>query len=141
MHRAVIRSVYRPTVAAGVAAFAGLAASASASMPEPRKAAPPVLVVDYAGAGALLVDKKDQALKDALAMMPARLRELPREVPGMDNIPAPVLDAALMLLTKPARLAVTFDEARQDEGMFGLGADALAASPANAATPAATVGR
>jgi hypothetical protein len=122
MHRAVIRSVYRPTVAAGVAAFAGLAASASASMPEPRKAAPPVLVVDYAGAGALLVDKKDQALKEALAMMPARLRELPREVPGMDNIPAPVLDAALMLLTKPARLAVTFDEARQDEGMFGLGA-------------------
>ena len=105
---------------ASVVAFAGLATAAAAHQPEKRPE--PVLLVDYAGPQALLVDKKDESLKKAIAMLPARLRELPREVPGMQAIPAPIFDTLLVLLSNPARVAVTFDEARQDEGMFGLGA-------------------
>ncbi len=109
--------------AAVVATIAGASlASAASVQPENKKQPTPVLVVDYAGAGALLVDKKDRALKDALAMLPTRIRELPGEIPGADQIPPPVLDTLLTLLTNPARLAVTFDQDRQDEGMFGLGA-------------------
>lgn len=119
------RITRRRAVCAGasVAAFAGLATASIVSItPQPEKRPAPVLLVDYAGAGSLLVDKKDGALKEALAMLPARLRELPGEIPGMQGIPAPVLDTFMTLLTQPARLAVTFDEDRQDEGMFGLGA-------------------
>lgn len=105
------------------AAFAGASlASAAAFQPDNKKDPATVLVFDYAGPGSMLVDKKDQALKEALAMIPTRLRELPGEIPGAEHIPAPVLDTILTLLTQPARVAITFDQDRQDEGMFGLGA-------------------
>lgn len=112
---------------AAALAFAGASLAATVSVqPEPAKKptanGAPIFVADFAGLPSMLVDKKDQGLKNALGMIPARLRELPNEVPGMDQIPPPVIEALLTLLTQPTRVAITFDDQRQDEGMFGLGA-------------------
>lgn len=105
---------------AGITACIAGVSSVSAAQPE-KKPGTTILAIDFTGAGSMLVDKKDQALKEAITMLAARVRELPREVPGMDEIPAPILDTLLTLLTSPARLAVTFDPDRQPEGMFGAG--------------------
>lgn len=101
---------------------ASAAATPTVTQPEPKKAASPILVVDYAGAASLLVDKKDEALRNAIAMLPARFRELPGEVPDLQQVPPPVINLLLALLTQPARAAVTFDQDRQHDGMFGFGA-------------------
>lgn len=106
---------------AAIAACTGLALAAL-PQPEPKSSPKPVLLVDFGGVGGLMVDAKDQKLRNALSMLPTRVRELPREIPGAQGFPAPVFDAVLSLLTQPARFALTFDEGRQDEGMFGMGA-------------------
>lgn len=111
-------------VAAGSIAASTFAAPISeSSRPQPKGEPKPVtiLVMNHAGVGSMFVDPKDQNLKKALAMLPARLKELPREFPDMDNVPMPLVDLVLSMVSRPARMAVTFDPNGGNNGAFGFG--------------------
>ncbi len=109
---------------AGLALAGGLAISAPAAQPERnRNDGPPpttVLVLERAELSRFIVDERDAGLARALGMIPARLRELPREVPDF-NVPPQVLDLALTVLSRPARLAVTYNPQDPSGGGFGAG--------------------
>lgn len=121
------RSVRRG--AAGVAAAAGLVLSVpslalaqDAKPAEPAVKPPaPVVLIDKPGLDRLMVDPKDQAFKKALAMLPTRLRELPREAPKLREVPMPVVDLALQLIARPARFGVTYSPDNPSKGGFGAG--------------------
>ncbi len=118
--RSLPRWLARTTILQGVIATmalgpAAIAAAAPAAEPEP------VLLFEHAGLDAMLVDEKDAALRDALAMLPDRLRELPNEVDDMEQIPRPILDGILTMLTSPGRMALTVDPDNQANGAMGLG--------------------
>lgn len=111
-------------LAASALIFAGLPALGQPEKnneAKPKAPPPPVLVAERAGAADFIVDAKDANLKKALGMLPARIRELPRELPGMDAVPLPALDVLINLITSPARLAVTFNSEDQSRGGFGAG--------------------
>jgi hypothetical protein len=126
------------TAAACTLAAAGLVLSAAQAQDKPAggaagggttvqpgnagaKPPAPVILIDKPGLDKLLVDPKDEAFKKALAMLPSRLRELPREIPGAEQVPMPVVDLALQLITRPARFAVTYSPDNPSKGGFGAG--------------------
>ncbi len=89
--------------------------------PEPAPKSVTIVAFDHGGMGSMLVDKKDQKLKAALAMLPTRLRELPGEFPNMRDVPMPMVELLVTVLSNPGRLAVTFDPDGQERGAMGFG--------------------
>lgn len=81
----------------------------------------PFLLYEHAPLSAWLVDDKDAGLKQALSMIPARMSELPGEVPDMPAEVAPLIQLALSTLAQPARLAVTYNPDNAAGGFFGYG--------------------
>lgn len=80
----------------------------------------PLLVVDHAGLDRFFVDAKDRPLAEALAQLPLRIRELPRELPDMPPEAAGIIELVLRTAASPARLAVTYNETPTG-GAFGYG--------------------
>ncbi|MCK4871252.1 MAG: hypothetical protein KAS72_00860 [Phycisphaerales bacterium] len=68
--------------------------------------ADPAIVFEHAGFAQFMVDEKDQAFEDALAMIPARIMELRQEIPDFDEVPEPVLDLLFDLVPRPMQLIV-----------------------------------
>lgn len=69
-----------------------------------------------------LVDEKDAALKRALGMLPARIRELRDELPETDQVPPELFDIAAWLASRPMRMAVEYDQTNTKGSQFGAGA-------------------
>lgn len=121
--------------------------TASAMQPEggkpakAKKEAAPVLLVERASLDKMVVDPRDAAMANAIGMLPARLRELPGEIPGAEQIPPPVLEMLIALASRPARLGLTYNAGDQTGGAFGMGliASVLARDEAQAQNMQGTV--
>lgn len=111
----------------------GILALATASMTLPAIAGEktnadgltPFLVVERSALSEALVDPRDQALENAIAMIPQRLREIPLELPDqLDvNIPAevmPMVDLALRTLSEPLRFSIVYND-DNPSAAFGYG--------------------
>ncbi len=112
----------------GMVAVVGLsAAQVWAQNEKPAKAAEPeftkgsVLLVDWAGMSALMTDPKDQAMAQAIGMLPARVRELPREIPNMPPEVSRYANLGLFTFSRPARMALTYNGENPSGGFFGYG--------------------
>lgn len=81
----------------------------------------PVLVVRTHGAAALSADGPDAALRSALAMLPARVAELPGEAPDMPPEVAALIRTAMAAVARPATLSLCYDPMNVAGGMFGYG--------------------
>lgn len=113
----LVRGVWIGVLGATMALAAGARAwgqEAAAARPQT------VLAVEFAGAEALVADPKDAALAAALEMVPARVAELPREMPQVDQPVWRIVELLLDLLHRPMRIAVVYNE-EQPEGAFGYG--------------------
>jgi hypothetical protein len=99
-------------------------ADAAAGQPKAADAKPlSVFVMEHAGLDKLLVDPKDKALAGAVSMLPARVRELPRELHG--NMPPAAVSAmnlVLATIARPARVTITYNAENPAGGAFGYGA-------------------
>jgi hypothetical protein len=80
-----------------------------------------LLTVQKADLASFLVDDRDRGLGEALGMLPARLRELPGEVPDAQAEAIELGLAALRLLSRPGRLAVVYDAGYPAGGFLGYG--------------------
>lgn len=80
-----------------------------------------VLVVERPALDKWVVDPKDAKLADALAMLPARVRELPAEFPDMPPEAASVINLVLATIARPATFAVTYDSDNPEQVAFGYG--------------------
>jgi hypothetical protein len=108
-------------LAIGCGLALGAAAVGQDQKAEPFKAGT-VLVIEHASLDTMFADPKDKALGDALAMIPARLRELPREAKRMPPEAASLINMLATTLARPGRLAVTYDGNNPSGGGFGYGA-------------------
>lgn len=113
-------------VLATAGAWVGLSvASVPYGLQPADKGAPParttVFAIDHADLDHFLVDPRDAGLKAALKMIPARLRELPGEIPEFGRIPQGVFDLIAKLQGRAARLGVSYDGKNQDKSFFGAG--------------------
>lgn len=104
------------TRAALAIAVAGLAAPGLA-----QTAARPFLTFEHEGLGSMLADSRDQGLKDALAMLPERVGELPKEIEDMPPEAAGLMQLFLRTIAKPARVAIVYDGENPSGGFFGYG--------------------
>ena len=104
------------TRAALAVSIAGLAMPGIA-----QTAAQPFLTFEHEGLGSMLVDPRDQGLRDALAMLPARIGELPSEIPDMPAEAAGLIQLFLGTISKPARVAIVYDGENPSGGFFGYG--------------------
>ncbi len=86
-----------------------------------EEGARPFLVIDHAGLGSLIADPRDQGLAEALAMLPARIGELPAEIDDMPPEAAGYLQLALQTIARPARVAITYEGDNPSGGFFGYG--------------------
>jgi hypothetical protein len=102
-----------------------LALSAGAAFGQADKSAPKpmqsFLVVEMAPFSEMFQDPKDAALKNALAMFPARLRELPSEIPDMPPEIVPLTESIARCFTRPGRFAVTYTPNYMAGGAIGYG--------------------
>jgi hypothetical protein len=109
---------YHISRAVGLSAAALLAATASTvATGDDDKV---VFAVERVALSGFLVDEKDQPLAKALAMLPARIHELPHQIPDMPGEVLPVIDLALGMLSQPARVALVYDETMSG-GAWGYG--------------------
>lgn len=107
--------------AASLAPFTAHGAGVGGRQPADEPKSGTLLVFEHVGLGNFLVDPKDRALSDALAMLPARLRELPRQVPDMEPQIAEMITLVLATVARPARLAVNYNAENPAGGAFGYG--------------------
>lgn len=108
---------------AGALALAGALAPRTAHARQ-EDANPPTQVLFIAERGTLgdvLTSPKDAALRGALGMIPARLRELRASVPELEQIPGEILDVLERAASHPARFAVTNKGFDPQTGMPGIG--------------------
>jgi hypothetical protein len=80
-----------------------------------------VLTLEKAGIDQILIAEKDQALKAALKMVPARLRELPGDAPEA-QIPPQAVALLASIFGGPARVGIQYNPQSQSGGFFGVGA-------------------
>ncbi len=88
---------------AGAVALAGALLLAGPALAQDHK---PALLFEHHGFASFMIDEKDQAFENALAMLPARLHELRDEIPDMQDFPEPVMDLLLDLVPRPLQMAV-----------------------------------
>lgn len=110
-----------------LAAVAFAAAGLAAPMVQAQQAKPAaytkgtVLIVDYAALDKMLTDPKDRPMAEAIGLLPARVRELPREIKQMPPEAARLMTMAATCIGKPGRLMVTYDGENPSGGLFGYG--------------------
>jgi hypothetical protein len=80
-----------------------------------------VLVLEKSSLDKMMVDAKDQAMARALAMIPLRARELPRELHGMPPEASGVLSLVLTAVSRPGTLAVSYNPDNPSGAGFGYG--------------------
>ncbi|MFN0134137.1 MAG: hypothetical protein ACKVW3_16605 [Phycisphaerales bacterium] len=119
------------TRAAQLAAVLGLAASAVGQ--QPFKVGT-VLVIEHTGWDSFMADPKDRAMADALALVPARVRELAREVPDMPREAPGLINMALGALSRPTVLTVAYNGENPSGGLFGYGVGISMRMPDQAAS-------
>lgn len=85
---------------------------------EPVKA---LLLLERAELSKVLVDAKDQKLRDAFAMLPARLRDLPGEAPNMPPQAVELIDMVVSAVARPAKVAITYGAGNPAHGLWGYG--------------------
>jgi prepilin-type processing-associated H-X9-DG protein len=95
--------------------MAVLVAVVAIARPPQAKAGDEALMVYSAGLDGLLVDERDEVLKQALKLLDERVLELPRELDEPD-MPAPILRTALEMLASPMWLKVGMLDPEQAEG-------------------------
>lgn len=79
-----------------------------------------ILIAEHAGLDSMLDTGKDAALAEALAMIPARIRELSLEIPELPpDVPA-MANLVLGSIARSARMAVTWTDENQT-GLWGYG--------------------
>lgn len=83
--------------------------------------AQPVLIFEHAGLGTMLQHEKDRGVLKALSMLPERLGELPREIPGMDRQVGGLLQLAATTIHRPMRFALVANPDDPSDGGFGYG--------------------
>lgn len=118
------RHAYRVGVlrrVAAVVAAGSLVAMGSAFGQDAPQGVRPFVVYEHAPMSAWMVDEKDAGLRAALAMIPARLSELPGELPDMPPELEPMLQMVLRTLAQPARVAVVYNPENAIGGFFGYG--------------------
>ena len=79
-----------------------------------------LFVAEKADLSQFLTDPRDARLKEALGMIPARIRELPGEV-GADREPVEAMSMLMSALARPGRMAITVNAGNPADGMFGYG--------------------
>lgn len=107
-----------------ITACAGCAMMLSAVLVTPATAqttAQPFLVFEHEGLDSMIVDKRDEGLRRALAMLPDRIGELPGEIPDMPAEAAGMMQLFLRTIAKPARVALLYDGENPSGGFFGYG--------------------
>jgi hypothetical protein len=114
----------RTLVVSGIAAGSLLLGTVSPGLALAQDAGgvQPFVLYEHAPMSAWLVDEKDAGVKQALSMLPARLAELPGEIPDMPPEIEPLIQLALRTLAQPARLAITYNADNAAGGFFGYGA-------------------
>ncbi|MBM4108619.1 MAG: hypothetical protein FJ255_07375 [Phycisphaerae bacterium] len=80
-----------------------------------------LFTVQRADLASCLVDPRDRTLGEALGMIPARLRELPGEVPDAQAQAIELAISAIKLLARPGKLAVVYDAGYPAGGFLGYG--------------------
>lgn len=92
----------------------------------PESQEPRILFIhEHAALADWLPSEKDRGLLRSLAMLPDRLRELPREIEDMEEIPAPMLELVSMMINHPMRLVVLDRGVDEETGRPGYGAAAV----------------
>lgn len=106
-------------VRAAAVATAGLAAVGGPALAQ--EDVTPFLVIERSSLSDMIVSEKDRAFADAIGMVPARLHELSREVPEFPDEAHALIDLGSTILSKPGRIAVTYNKRDQSGGLFGYG--------------------
>ncbi|MBX3317235.1 MAG: hypothetical protein KF902_10285 [Phycisphaeraceae bacterium] len=123
MRRSIIgtrrRSVLDTAALAGVLGFAAI--SPGLALAQDGDGVQPFILYEHVPMSSWLVDEKDAGVKHALSMIPARLAELPGEIPDMPPEVEPLIQLALRTLAQPARLAITYNPDNALGGFFGYG--------------------
>jgi len=123
MRRSIIairrRSILGAAALAGTLGFAPV--STGLALAQDAGGVQPFILYEHAPMSAWLVDEKDAGVKQALSMIPARLAELPGEIPDMPPEIEPIVQLALRTLAQPARLAITYNPDNAAGGFFGYG--------------------
>jgi len=94
-----------------------IAATGAASAQEVR----PLLLIERGSLREMVPAEKDQRLVEALSMVPERVSELAREIPGADFEPEPFM-TLLDMLARPGRMGLVYAGEGQPGGVFGYGA-------------------
>lgn len=87
----------------------------------PADAIQTLLVVEKSDLSKVFVDPRDKRLADALAMVPARIRELPGEIEQFPPDAPTLVNAVLSVLTRPGRMGITVNAGNPADGLFGYG--------------------
>lgn len=117
MRAGLVRRACGMALGVGMALMGGVAQGQGANPPGVQ----PLVVYEHAPMSAWLVDEKDAALREALALLPRRLAELPGEIPDMPAEVEPLLQLALRTLAQPARVSITYNPDNAMGGFFGYG--------------------
>ncbi len=107
--------------AALVSLAGGIARAQDKPAPETPRPMQTFLALERAPMGDFAVDPKDAALKKAIAMLPARLAELPGEIPEMTKDDADMIRMVAQTIARRQRFAVTFTPNYQAGGAMGYG--------------------
>ncbi len=103
---------------AGVECVAQPGGAPNAQDPEPPRT---IVAFERAPLNEFLVDARDEGLRRAVSMIPARLDELPGEIPDMDQQDALLLRLIATTLAKRSRVAVAYTPGNQKGGAMGYG--------------------
>ncbi len=102
--------------------------------PEPQT----LIAFESATLSGLMAHPKDEGLRRAIEMIPIRLRELPREIPDLDQAPEGIFDLIDLAFEGPYRLAVVSQGADPETGMPRISAQLAFGSGNQAGAQAAS---
>ncbi|MCB9848415.1 MAG: hypothetical protein H6814_08385 [Phycisphaeraceae bacterium] len=100
-------------VFAGAAAICASPLLAQNDQPRPQT----IVAFESSTIPEILAHPKDAALRDALLMLPARLRELPREIPDLQQAPPGIFDLVDLAFQGPVRISIVSHGADPNTGM------------------------
>jgi len=80
-----------------------------------------VFALDRVALEDMIVDSRDEGIARAVRMLPARISELPGEIPDMDPQIAELINMVLKSIAQPARVALHYNPNDNSGGAFGYG--------------------